>query len=246
MSSFSYSDLERAISSARAGRYLASTIDQATGRPDPDRAVALYEFNSELSAAAWSTVADVEVVLRNALADTISAQHSAHRSSSSSRWYDEPPWFPTGQWFTDKTLKAIKQAMRRARDPGPSNSSRPGEGRVIAEFNLGFWRYLLIARYEHSLWNPAIRARFPALSHLSGADSRRAVHARVERLNYLRNRIAHHEPIYEPFRVPGHAAPLDSVVVLREAIDLVRWNDHDVANWIDDRATFDAVAATRP
>ena len=246
MSSFSYPDLERAISSARAGRYLASTVDTATGQPDPDRAVALYEFNSELSAAAWSTVADVEVVLRNALAGAIAAQHSAHRSTSSSRWYDDPSWFPTGQWFTDKTLKAIKQAMRRAKDPGPSSSSRPGEGRVIAEFNLGFWRYLLIARYEHSLWNPAIRARFPALSHLSGADSRKAVHARVERLNYLRNRIAHHEPIYEPFHVPGHTAPLDSIVVLREAIELVNWNNSDAATWIDGRATFGAVATHLP
>lgn len=246
MSSFSYPDLERAISSARAGRYLASTADTATGRLDPDRAVALYEFNSELCAAAWSTVADVEVVLRNTLADAIAAQHSIHRPHSSSRWYDDPPWFPTGQWFTDKTLKAIKQAKRRAKDPGPSSSSRPGEGRVIAEFNLGFWRYLLIARYEHSLWNPAIRARFPALSHLSGSDSRKAVHASVERLNYLRNRIAHHEPIYEPFRVPGHAAPLESVVVLREAIELVRWSDEVSADWIDGRATFEVVAANRP
>ncbi|MGI8756461.1 MAG: hypothetical protein ACR2MB_11495, partial [Acidimicrobiales bacterium] len=109
-----------------------------------------------------------------------------------------------------------------------------------------FWRYLLIARYEHSLWNPAMRSRFPALSHLSGADSRKAVHARVEKLNYLRNRIAHHEPIYEPVRVPGHAAPLDLTVVLRQAVELVQWNNPDAAAWIDARATFDTVAANRP
>lgn len=245
VSGFSYPDLEQAVSPARAGRYLESTIDPATGTADPDLAVALYEFNSRLSASAWSTVADVEVVLRNALADAIAAQHSTRRPSSSSRWYDGPSWFHTGQWFTDKTLKAIKQAMRRAKDPGPGAPPRPGEGRVIAEFNLGFWRYLLIARYEHSLWNPAMRSRFPALSHLSGADSRKAVHARVERLNYLRNRIAHHEPIYEPFFVPGHTTPLDSTVVLGEAIELVQWNNGAAAAWIDTRATFGAVAASR-
>ena len=71
VSGFSYADLEHAVSPARAGRYLKSTTDPATGTADPDRAVALYEFNSELSASAWSTVADVEVVLRNALADAI-------------------------------------------------------------------------------------------------------------------------------------------------------------------------------
>jgi hypothetical protein len=238
VSGFSYADLERAISPTRAGRYLTSTINPSTGEADPDRAVALYDFNSRLSAAAWSTVADVEVVLRNALAKAIATLHSTRRPDSPDRWYDGPPWFHTGQWFTDKTLKAIKQAMRRAKDPGPGVRSRPGEGRVIAEFNLGFWRYLLIARYEHSLWNPAMRARFPALSHLSGADSRKAVHGRVEQLNYLRNRIAHHEPIYEPFFVPGHTAPLDSTIVLRDAIELVAWSNATAAAWINDRATF--------
>lgn len=173
LSTFSYADLERAISPPRAGRYLQSTVDPLTGSADPDLAVALlYEFNSTLSATAWSTVADVEVVLRNALDEAIAAQHRTLRPNSSSRWYDGPSWFHTGQWFTDKTLKAIKQAMRRAKDPGPGATARPGEGRVIAEFNLGCWRYLLIARYEHSLWNPAMRAQFPALSQLSGADSR--------------------------------------------------------------------------
>lgn len=246
VSAFSYADLERAISPPRAGRYLQSTVDPLTGLADPDLAVALYEFNSTLSATAWSTVADVEVVLRNALADAIAAQHGTLRPNSSSRWYDGPSWFHTGQWFTDKTLKAIKQAMRRAKDPGPGATARPGEGRVIAEFNLGFWRYLLIARYEHSLWNPAMRAQFPALSQLSGADSRKEVHARVERLNYLRNRIAHHEPIYEPFSVPGHAVPLDPTVVLREAIELVQWNNAAAAAWIDSRSAFDAVPNGRP
>jgi len=246
MTAFSYADLERAISVPRARRYLLSTIDATTGRPNPTRAVALYEHNSRLSAAAWSTVADVEVLLRNALADAIAAQHAAHRPATPFRWYDEPPWFPTGRWFTDQTIAAIRSATRRARDPGPGGAPRPPAGRVIAEFNLGFWRYLLIARYEHSLWNPAMRARFPGLSHLSGSDSRRAVHERVERLNYLRNRIAHHEPIYEPFNVPGRDAPLDPTVVLHEAIGVVHWNDPGAAAWIGARATFDAVAATRP
>ena len=117
---------------------------------------------------------------------------------------------------------------------------------MIAEFSLGFWRYLLIARYEHSLWNPAMRSQFRALSHLSGADSRKAVHARLEKLNYLRNRIAHHEPIYEPFFVPGHATPLDATSVLREAIEVVLWNNGIAAAWIETRATFGALAAGRP
>ena len=246
MKAFTYEDLERAISPARASRYLKSTIDAATGHPDPTAAVALYEHNVDLSASVWSTIGDIEVVLRNVVADAITDHHRAVRDDATHRWYDEPPWFTTGRWFTDETTKSIKQAMKRVKDPGPGEERRPGEGRVVAELTLGFWRYLLIARYEHSLWNPAIRARFPALSHLSGSASRKAVHGRVEKLNYLRNRVAHHEPIYEAFTLPGHASQIDTVTTVTEAIELIAWSNPDAADWINTRSSFAAVASQRP
>lgn len=120
------------------------------------------------------------------------------------------------------------------KDPGPGSGPRPHEGRVVAELTFGFWRYLLIARYEHSLWNPAIRAKFSALGHLSGTDSRRQVYDRVENLNYLRNRVAHHEPIYEPFVMPNgnRIGPQD---VLTDAIEAISWANPKAATWIANR-----------
>lgn len=244
--SFTFADLERAISSARANRYLRSTADPSTGATDPVAAVALYEYNARLSTEAWSTIADVEVVLRNVIADALSAHHASIRSTATYRWYDGPSWFTTGRWFTDETMRSVKHAMKRVNDPGPGVGPRPGEGRVVAELTLGFWRYLLIARYEHSLWNPAIRAGFPALAHLSGSDSRKEVHQRIEKLNYLRNRVAHHEPIYQPFSIPGHASPIDSVLTLADAVELVSWNNSGAAAWIQARSSFASVAATMP
>jgi hypothetical protein len=246
MTSFGYADLEQAISPAPAGRYLRSTIDSITGRPDPDAALALYEHNVDVGAAAWRTIGDVEIVLRNILADAISCHHATIRSNPTHRWYDDPPWFVSGRWFTSDTVSSIRSAMKRAKDPGPGPAPRPGEGRVVAESTLGFWRYLLIARYEHTLWNPAIRSRFPALSHLSGSDSRKAVHARMEKLNYLRNRVAHHEPIYEPFALPGHPNRIDTVTTLDEAIEMVSWSNPAAAGWIGARSSYVAVVTARP
>lgn len=246
MSTFTFVDLESAISPARASRYLRSTVDPATGASDPAAAVALYEYNARLSTEAWSTIADVEVVLRNIIADAVAGHHASLRSKPTYRWYDSPAWFGTGRWFTDETVNSINHTMRRVKDPGPGTRPRPGEGRVVAELTLGFWRYLLIARYEHSLWNPAIRARFPSLGHLSGSDSRKMVHLRMERLNYLRNRVAHHEPIYEPFSIPGHATPIDPVQTLAHAIELVSWSNPDAATWIERRSSFVSVAARLP
>jgi len=64
--------------------------------------------------------------------------------------------------------------------------------RIVTELSFGFWRYLLAKRYHDSLWLPAIRHGFPHLR----PQNRRVIAEPVERLHYLRNRIAHHEPIY--------------------------------------------------
>ncbi len=207
MGSFTYSELEQAISAGRASRYLRSTISPVTGQPDPNAAVQLYELNVEISAAAWAVTSDIEIILRNIVADSMAAHHAATRGSVNHRWYDDPSWFTSGQkWFTSETLRSIATAMGRVGDPGPTGAPRPPEGRVVAELTFGFWRYLLVSRYEHSLWNPSIRGSFQGLSHLSGSDSRKAVYSAVERMNYLRNRVAHHEPIYEPSPSPAMQA----------------------------------------
>ncbi len=221
------SEFEQAISPARAARYLSSVAG------DSSAALKLYEHNNQISASAWVVIADVEVVLRNIVADAIHAHHATVRPGAL-RWYDGPSWFTRGQWFTKDTLKSIEVARRRVRDPGPSGGQRPSEGRLIAELSLGFWRYLLIGRYEHDLWNPAIRAKFDGMSHLSGSDSRHEAHRRVEKLNYLRNRIAHHEPIYEPFSIPGQGT-IDVERVLSDAIELIGWSQPATAEWISRR-----------
>lgn len=233
----SYEEFERAISLPRANRYLQATTSPVTDHVDHAAAIALYERNSRLSAQAWGTISHVEVILRNIIASTVTEHHAATRSGSTLRWYDEPAWFLTGKGLTSKTIRSLDMARHRINDPGPeSSTSRPSEGRLIAELTLRFWRYLLIARYEHSLWNPAIRSRFPALGHLSGTDSRRQVYDRVEKLNYLRNRVAHHEPIYEPFTIPGHQKAIDPAEVLSNAAEMISWSDPRIAEWISARA----------
>lgn len=226
----SFDQLVDAVSAPRAARYLADAGSEAG-------AVRLYEQNVVLAADAWMVIADVEVVLRNVLADAIRSHHDSLRPGVL-RWYDDPPWFPdpgNNKWLANETLKNIGVAMRRAKDPGPGAGTRPGEGRVIAELTLGFWKYLLIGRYEHSLWSPAIRASFPDLAHLSASQSRREVHRRIDELNFLRNRIAHHEPIHGALTPPNRKQPTTADQILTEATELVAWNNAATAAWITTR-----------
>lgn len=81
--------------------------------------------------------------------------------------------------------KLIDQARGRAATTGIVHP-----GKVVAELNFGFWRYLLTARYEASLWTPALRHCFPI------GLARSTVYDPVENINAFRNRVAHHEPIH--------------------------------------------------
>src|SRR5262245_43140838 len=135
----------------------------------------------------------VEVLLRNALHDQMT------------RWHAANEW--PGMWFGDpagllerRCLDDIEEARRRLRRLG-----RPATpGRIVAELGFGFWRYLLTARYEQTLWTPALRHAFPGLR----PTRRRTLADRVERIHYLRNRIAHHEPIHGRDLALDHADAL--------------------------------------
>ncbi len=236
---FTYNDLAKAISAPRAARYLKSA--EAMEGESLHLAVELYQHNATLSAAAWSTIADMEVLLRNVVADSAHTRHSSVGRSLSERWYDAPNWFPPhNPWFTAQSLNAIKNAKRAVGDRGPGSNARPPEGRVVAGLSFGFWRFILSSRYEHSLWNPAVRRAFPGLQGLSGTDSRAAVYDRMTMLNNLRNRIGHHEPIYEPFTVEGRV--LEASQVLHDGVELIEWTNPRAAHWIQQRITFDTAS----
>ena len=64
--------------------------------------------------------------------------------------------------------------------------------RVVSELPFGFWKYLLSKRYESSLWTQCLRHAFPGLQ----PQRRSLVFSSVHESHVLRNRIAHHEPIF--------------------------------------------------
>jgi len=92
---------------------------------------------------------------------------------------------------------------------------------------------LLAARYERSLWVPALRFAFP---HLLGHGMRRQAHDAVHGLHGLRNRIAHHEPI--------HDRQLDELH--RTTLRVVGWICPVTAEWIRERSVVPRLLRRRP
>lgn len=152
-----------------------------------ERALALYEWNAQLSAALHRDLAHLEIGLRNAY-DQALAKHwpgPPHWTQAADTIF-APLYRRRGQNRVDvnrqpRTL--IQQALRAA-----GGTVAPA-GKVIAELPFGFWRYLSSAAHEKTLWVSCLHRAFPA-----GTDRRDIDHP-VGRLHQLRNRVAHHEPL---------------------------------------------------
>ena len=101
---------------------------------------------------------------------------------------------------------------------------------MVATLSFGFWVALLSAGgrieragpkadYEKTLWRPALRDAFSHRAPLT----RRQAHEPLDALRALRNRIAHHEPVF--------ARPLreDHDRILK----VTGWISPDVRAWIE-------------
>ena len=207
--------LEQRLSVERLGAYRA-----AVGG-DLDRAVALYEWNAAVAGAFFEILGHFEVVVRNALHEQLTDWHAT--AGRPGLWYDDP-----ADILDEHRHEEIAIARDRLRRAGKAETP----GRVVAELNFGFWRFLLDRHYQNILWAQALRHAFPNLT----PANRRTVYGPVVQLNEFRNRIAHHEPIHQLNLTQRH----------QDLLDLLDLIDHDAAAWISELTRVPAIVAARP
>ena len=207
----SLTDLESWFSPDRLAPYV-----RVTGHPDA--AVALYQWNADVSAALWRTLGHVEVLVRNALHRELTDW--SQRRHSTDRWYTA-----IDSLVSSQTRDDIRLARRR----GTRNGRPETPGRVVAELNLGFWRFLLARRYDGTLWRYCMYRAFPG-------QRRAHVERAIATLHVLRNRIGHHEPI--------HNRPLTDLLAL--ALNVAHWIDPAARDWIAANDTTPPLISGRP
>ena len=193
-------EIERFVSRERLKRYLA-----ATGQ-NLENAVSLYEQNVAISEMTFGLLHGLEVAIRNSMHDRLTAH------------------FGTPRWYTVAPLSAYSQDKIRAaiRDAGGPNAS---PGKVVAELTFGFWTDLAAQRYHWTLWQPCLSGAFPTVR-----VARPVIHRRLEDIRWLRNRVAHHEPILTSARAlyAGHQRTI-SLGQLAECGD---WLSLEIGGWI--------------
>jgi hypothetical protein len=212
--------LERSIGVDRLTGYVA-----AVGG-DPVAALDLYLWNTAVSAACFEDLCLLEVALRNACHGQLRVWHAAQGHAT--------PWY-----FTTGLAPRHMADIARARERVQQGRSEETEGRVVAELMLGFWRLLHAKVYEHTLWRDVLRFAYP---HQPVAD-RSQVYDRLDHVNTLRNRIAHHEPIH---RSTIGRTGLDLAAIHRELQDVLEWIDRDLHTWLLAESRVPALLTTKP
>lgn len=212
-----YGALVPLVTAERLGSYL-----RATGGNVAD-AFTLYEWNMRAAASIMELTSMVEVLARNALDREL--RDWAHRRRGGASWLDVSPLDRQGA-----------ADIQKARDRATRRGKRVEvHGRVIAELPLGFWRYLVESRYLTTLWIPATHRAFPN----GDPDLRtrqRDVAFRMQQLNFVRNRAAHHEPI--------HTRDLSRDLAF--AIELAAWISPTAGNWVRATTSMPTVISNRP
>ena len=173
----------------------------------------------------------LEVIFRNTVSDALRGYVAARGWPGA--WYEQDRLFAGQQ--NQKTRDAIFDARGRAR--GYTKRRPEAYGKVIAELNFGFWRYLCHKRHLTSLWVPAIASVFAL--HPAARDASRIrsdVEFRMEKLHFTRNRIAHHEPIHRR----------DLVREYRYVLEIAGWICADSQEWIRNTSRTAGVLSARP
>lgn len=211
-------ELPLVISAPRFATYL-----QAMGN-DREKALQLYQWNLEVSSALIVPLQICEVAIRNGVAEAIEQVHGPN-------W----PW-------TNGFIRSLPRP-RRHTDYNPATdltrcaSVLPTTGKIIAELKFAFWEKIFTAGQDQRIWNTHFRTFFPgAPTNRSVADCRAAAHSDLRSIRKLRNRIAHHEPIFTR----------DIADEYHRIHEMIAWRNAVAASWVDRRQSVLTLIQARP
>ncbi len=207
--------VKAALSAARI-----STYERSAGANGD--ALSLYSWNTSVSGALLGPLHVCEVVVRNAVADALARVYG-------DRW----PWSPS----FEQSLPNPTVGYSPRRDLFSARRSATTTGKVIPELKFVFWQKMFTSRHDLRLWGPHMLDVFPNLNHTQDiAVSRSMIYSNLEQVRGLRNRIAHHEPIFARNLSDDY----------RKVAELIGYRCPLTAAWIDAGQQASAMIAAGP
>jgi hypothetical protein len=173
-----FKDFEHAISPARLERYRIACGGNT------QKAMTLYRKNLKVSQKLFTIISCFEVTLRNTI-----NRHCMNTFG--------PDWLrdaASEEGLFDnsncaKTASTIKEVLLSLGD-------RYSHNKLVAGLGLGFWRYLF-SRHQYRALGQNLLSIFPSRPQSTATVQYNApfIFQQLTKINKIRNRIAHHEPI---------------------------------------------------
>lgn len=173
-----YSEFENIMSTTRMGRYLAACNNNSK------RAMTLYRKNLHLSQELFTIISCFEIALRNSI-----DQH--YLTIHGNNWLRQAA--SNGGMFDNQRCRLTADNINEAIQKLNANYTH---NKLVAELGFGFWRYMF-APHQFLLAGQSLLAIFPAKPQSTPGMQYNAsfVFNQLSKVNNIRNRIAHHEPI---------------------------------------------------
>lgn len=191
-----HAELTKLLTTDRMTSYLIET------KGDIRLAIRLYEKNTRLSEAMYGVLQGCEIALRNSIHLNLTS------AIGKQDWYDHIK-------FNQREILMVGAAklnlLRFKKKVTP--------GQVISELTMGFWIRLMAPEYEKALWVKHLHKAFPYYRK----PDRVIIFARFDEIRRLRNRIAHHEPIFK----------IDGQKEYGKVMEAVGWLCPVTSAWID-------------
>lgn len=199
-----------ALSQPRFARY------SSWAKGDIPTAIQLYQLNCAISEALYTPLNMLEVVLRN----RIHAVASTMAMGDETRlWFDRPE-FQRRPKQPDQIAKARRDLVRENKELSADN--------IIAALSFGYWITLLGPDYEN-LWQKGMH-RIASTADGKGLK-RKSLSTPLFKLRFLRNRIAHHEPVIH----------WDLLFHYRQIIQIIGYLSPSAAWWTAHHSNFTSV-----
>ena len=172
--------IRNSLSVARLSTFEAATVSVGD---ESLAALELYAWNARLSASLLAPLHICEVVIRNAVSDALASVYGTN-------W----PWSAV----FERSLSNPPVGYSPRKDLQNSRKGAVTTGKVIPELKFVFWQRVFTGRHDVRLWNTHLRRVLPNLdSAKSVGQLRQDIYQDIEQIRSLRNRIAHHEPIFK-------------------------------------------------
>lgn len=194
-----------------------STYRKAVGH-DLNRALDLYAWNMKLSASFTPLLGATEISLRNLIMFRVAEVFGV-------TWWQSQALFNVLGGEGKGIIKRAENKITACRLAVDGN-------RMTAELSFGFWQNMLLPKYADPLWTPLHR-NFPDLpAHVDQAT----LYRKCRVVRDLRNRISHHEPIFQRNISQDYS----------NCLELLSWLSVAKANWIKPHCDVMALLRKKP